>query len=333
MKRALVCGAGGFIPGHLTRRLVAEGYWVRGVDIKRPEFGNSAAQEFQLLDLRDPAQCALALSLPQGGRFDEVYQLAADMGGMGFISTAECEIMRNNTLINTNMIYAAADARVPRYFYSSSVCVYRDMAPGEAELTEEEAYPARPDNEYGWEKLYAERVAQAFGRRYGIAVRIARFQNCYGPEGTWTGGREKAPAAICRKVAEVPDGGTIEVWGDGTAIRSYTYVEDMVDGILRLMRSDLESPANIGKPEYVSVADLVAIVSAAAGKRITVKYIPGPVGVQSRNFSNEKIFGLGWSPRVALREGIGRTYPWIAEQVQRTRSTSPGSAGVAAAVG
>src|SRR2546422_548517 len=268
MKKALVCGAGGFIAGHLVTRLKREGYWVRGVDIKTPEFSPTTADDFQLLDLREPGACDAALSLTSG-RVDEVYQLAADMGGMGFIHSAESDILRNNALININMIHAAARAGVGRYFFSSSVCVYRDMEPGEPELTEDEAYPAHPDNEYGWEKLYAERVALAFGRKYGMEVRIARFQNCYGPEGTWTGGREKAPAAICRKVAEAADGGTIEVWGDGKAIRSYTYVEDMVDGIYRLTASSLVGPTNIGLPEYVSVKELVETVAGVSGKRVT----------------------------------------------------------------
>lgn len=325
MKNALVCGAGGFIASHLVTRLKREGYWVRGVDIKRPEFSPTTADDFQLLDLREPGACDAALSLPPGG-FDEVYQLAADMGGMGFIHSAECDIMRNNALININMIHAAAGARSKRYFFSSSVCIYRDMAPGEPELTEEDAYPALPDNEYGWEKLYAERVAQAFGRKYGTTVRIARFQNCYGPEGTWTGGREKAPAAICRKVAEARDGGTIEVWGDGTAIRSYTYVDDMVDGIYRLTQSSLSGPVNIGNPEYVSVAELVQTVAAAAGKTIRIKYVKGPVGVQSRNFSNERIYSIGWRARFPLKEGIARTYPWVAAQVQAQRA-GPGAPG------
>src|SRR2546426_6629339 len=265
VKRALVCGAGGFIASHLVKRLKQEGFWVRGVDLKWPEFSPTAADDFQLLDLREQGASEAALS-PESGGFDTVYQLAADMGGMGFIHSAECEIMRNNALININMIHAAACAGIKRYFFSSSVCIYRDMQPGEPELTEEGAYPALPDNEYGWEKLYAERVAQAFGRKYGIAVRIARFQNCYGPEGTWTGGREKAPAAICRKVAEAADGGTIEVWGDGKAIRSYTYVDDMVDGIVRLTESSLEGPANIGSPEDVSVEQLGQTGADVAGE-------------------------------------------------------------------
>lgn len=316
MKRAVVCGAGGFIAGHLVKRLKQDGYWVRGVDIKEPEFAPTAADEFSLLDLREIAQCREALAPVDGHPIDEIYQLAAEMGGMGFISSAECEIMRHSALINVNMPQAAADAGVPRYFLSSSVCIYRDMALGEAEMSEDDAYPAHPDNEYGWEKLFAERVAYAYGRRFGTAVRVARFQNCYGPDGTWTGGREKAPAAICRKVAEAEDGGSIDVWGDGTAVRSYTYVDDLVDGVVRLMRSDLAVPANIGSPEYVSVRELVDTVIAHSGKDITVRHVPGPVGVQSRNFSNARIYALGWQPKTSLRDGVGVTYRWIEQQVR-----------------
>jgi nucleoside-diphosphate-sugar epimerase len=318
MKRALVCSAGGFIAGHLMKKLKREGYWVRGVDIKPHEFAPSAADEFLLLDLREPENCRVALTLDSGG-FNEVYQLAADMGGMGFIHSAECEIMHNNSLINVHMTHTAAEMGVARYFFSSSVCIYRDMQPGEPEMTEAQAIPANPDNEYGWEKLYAERIAQAYGRRFGMKVRIARFQNCYGPYGTWTGGREKAPAAICRKVAEVEDGGTIPVWGDGTAVRSYTYVDDMVEGIYLLMQSDLEGPVNIGNPEYVTVKQLVDTVAEVAGKRINVQWVEGPVGVQSRNFSNARIYSLGWRARFPLRDGIARTYPWVEAQVQAAR--------------
>jgi GDP-D-mannose 3',5'-epimerase len=318
MKKALVCGAGGFIGGHLVKKLKQEGYWVRGVDIKEHEFAQTAADEFLRLDLREEQNCQAALSLDDG-RFDEVYQLAADMGGMGFIHSAECEIMHNSALINIHMTHTASQMGIPRYFFSSSGCVYRDMQPGEPEMTEAEAIPANPDNEYGWEKLYAERMAMAYARNRGMVVRIARFQNCYGPEGTWRGGREKAPAAICRKVAEVEDDGTIEVWGDGSAIRSYTYVADMVDGIYRLMHSDLEGAVNIGCPEYVSVNELVATVAQVAGKKINVKHVEGPVGVQSRNFSNERIYSTGWQAKYFLKDGIACTYPWISEQVRKTK--------------
>jgi nucleoside-diphosphate-sugar epimerase len=266
-----------------------------------------------MVDLRERSNCQKALVV-EGG-FDEVYQLAADMGGMGFIHSAECEIMRNNVLINVNMIDTAASVGVGRYFFSSSVCVYRNMQTGEPEMTEAEAYPALPDNEYGWEKLYSERVTETYGRRFGFAVRIARFQNCYGPAGAWQGGREKAPAAICRKVAEVEDGGTIEVWGDGSAVRSYTYVDDMVDGVLKLMQSNLEGPVNIGNPEYLTVQELVEAVATAAGKRIKIRYVDGPVGVRSRNFSNARIESLGWRAHYPLEKGIVPTYSWIEKQV------------------
>jgi GDP-D-mannose 3',5'-epimerase len=318
MRTALVCGAGGFIGGHLVKRLKREGHWVRGVDIKEHEFARTAADEFRLLDLRQEENCRAALRLGEW-TFDEVYQLAADMGGMGFIHSAECEIMRNSALINIHMTHNASRMGVPRYFFSSSVCVYRDMQPGEPEMTEAEAIPANPDNEYGWEKLYAERTAMAYERNRGMEVRIARFQNCYGPCGTWTGGREKAPAAICRKVAEVEDGGTIPVWGDGTAIRSYTYVDDMIDGIYLLMHSDLHGAVNIGCPQYVTVEELVKTVAEVSGKEIHIQYVPGPVGVQSRNFSNDRIYSLGWKSRYTLRDGIAQTYPWIEEQVRAAR--------------
>jgi len=319
-KKALVCGAGGFIGSHLVKRLKKEGYWVCGVDLKRPEFSETAVDDFHLLDLREKENCEAALRL-DSGKFDELYQLAADMGGMGFINSAECEIMHNNALINVNMIHTASIAGVKRYFFSSSACVYRNMKSGEPEMSEEEAYPAMPDNEYGWEKLYAERMALAYSRRYCMAVRIARFKNCYGPEGTWRGGREKAPAALSRKVAEAEDGGTIEVWGDGTAIRSYTYIDDMIEGIRLLMKSDLEGPINIGSPKCVRVDELVYTIAEVAGKKISIKYVKGPVGVQSRNFRNVKIYSTGWRAKFSVKEGIAQTYPWIEKQVKA--STSP----------
>jgi len=309
--RTLVCGAGGFIGGHLVKRLRREGYWVRGVDIKPHEWSPDAANEFRLLDLREPANCRAALS----GGFDEVYQLAADMGGMGFISFSECEIMHNSALINIHMIHAAAEMNIPRYFFSSSVCVYRDMQIGEPELTEDDAIPAHPDNEYGWEKLYSERVAMAYGRRYGMQVRIARFQNCYGAEGTWRGGREKAPAAICRKVAETDDWGTIELWGDGTAVRNFIYVDDLVNGIRTLMKSDETQPTNIGTDEYVTINELARIVIELSGKSLKIQHVPGVVGVTSRNFSNARVKALGWLPKYSLHDGMKQLYPWIEKQV------------------
>ena len=318
MKRALVCGAGGFIGGHLAKKLKKKGYWVRGVDIKEHEFAPTKADEFLLLDLREPGNCQAALTV-NGATFEEVYQLAADMGGMGFISVAECEVLHNNALMNIHMTHTAAKMGVPRYFFSSSVCVYRDMQPGEPVLSEDDAIPADPDNEYGWEKLFSERVAMAYGRHTDTEVRVARFQNCYGPEGTWTGGREKAPAAICRKVAEAEEGGTIAVWGDGTAIRAYTYVDDLVDGIYHLMHSELEGPVNIGSSQNVTVDELVEAVIKGSGKSVSFRHVDGPVGVQARNFTKGRIRSTGWEARVSLEDGIARTYQWIEAQVKAAR--------------
>lgn len=323
LRRALVTGAGGFIGHHLVRYLKQKGYWVRGVDIKYPEFSPTAADEFLLLDLRDPENCKKALLLGNNETFDEVYQLAADMGGMGFISVADCEVLYNNALINLYMTKTAAEMGVERYFFSSSVCVYRDMQPDEPPLLEEDAYPAMPDNEYGWEKLYAERVAMAFGRRYGMKVKIARFENTYGPEGTYEGGREKAPAAICRKVAEAEDGGTIDVWGDGTAIRVFTYIDDLLEAIYTLMQSEIEGPVNLGSEERVTVSELVQTVIEVSGKKISVRYVPGPVGVRARNFSKERIKSLGWRARYSLREGIERTYAWVWAQLAKQGRAKP----------
>lgn len=318
MKKALVCGAGGFIGGHLVKKLKREGYWVRGVDIKNHEYATTQADEFILLDLREEQNCQAALELPDGS-FDEVYQLAADMGGMGFISSSECEIMWNSALINVHMIKSASDLGVPRYFFSSSACVYRDMQPGEEPLTEDDAYPAMPDNEYGWEKLYAERMAYAFMRNRGIEVRIARFQNCYGPEGTWDGGREKAPAALCRKVVQAEDGSSIEVWGDGSAIRAYTYVDDLVDGIYLLMQSDMREPVTIGSSEFVTVDQLAATAINISGKQIRVDHIDGPVGVQARILDKTRIQSLGWQAKVSFADGLEKTYAWIEKQVANPR--------------
>jgi len=316
MKKALVCGAGGFIGGHLVKKLKQEGYWVRGVDIKLHEFSTTQADEFLLLDLRKEKNCRSALTI-SNDRFDEVYQLAADMGGMGFISAAECDILHNNALINIHMTHSSTEMGIPSYFFSSSVCVYRDMEPGEPEMTEAGAIPANPNNEYGWEKLYSERVVLAYGRNRKMKVRIARFQNCYGPEGTWTGGREKAPAAICRKIAEVEEGGSINIWGDGSAIRSYIYIDDLVEGIYMLMHSNLEGPVNIGCTQYVTVDELVSTITEVSGKRVSINHIPGPSGVQSRNFSNSRIYSIGWRDKYSLKDGILHLYPWIVNQVNQ----------------
>lgn len=302
------------------RALKREGFFVRGVDIKKPEFSATQADEFLLLDLRNRDNCVKALEMP-GGAPDRVFQLAAEMGGMGFIHSAPCEIMYDSVLINANMCHEAAERGVERYFFSSSVCVYRDMQPGEPALTEDDAYPAMPDNDYGWEKLYSERMAFAHARKSGMKVRIARFQNCYGPEGTWRGGREKAPAALSRKVAEAPDGGVVEIWGDGLAVRNFIYINDLIGGILKLMDSDLDfAPANIGTEEYVTVRQLLQTIADVAGKKISFRSIPGPVGVASRNFSTARIRSTGWSPRFSLRDGIKITYPWVAAQVAAARN-------------
>ncbi len=317
-KRVLVCGAGGFIGGHLVRLLAEEGSWVRAVDRHDRAYGAIPADEWFVADLRDPTQCARVL---QGG-FDEVYQLAADMGGMEFISSAECEIMSNNVTVNVNMVAAATRGDVGRYFYSSSVCVYRDMQQGEPPLTEDDAYPAQPDNEYGWEKLYSERVVDAFGRRFGIPTRIGRFQNCYGPEGAWRGGREKAPSALCRKVASVSDGGSIEVFGGGRTTRQFVFVEDLVEAVVRLTRSGEDRPTNIGVDEQVTIRELVETIANTAGKKIVIVAVDGPLGVQSRNFSHARIHALGWSPRHSLRDGLAKTYPWVEAQVVKARDPS-----------
>ena len=315
MKKALVTGAGGFIGSHLVRKLKKEGYWVRGVDIKNTAYTPSAADEFLRLDLREATNCQTAVSL-NSDSFDEVYQLAADMGGLGFIHSEEMEIMKNNVLINVHMIDKAVKYNIPKLFFSSSVCIYRDMEYGEPELTEDQGIPAFPNNEYGWEKLYSELLLLTHAKKTGMEARIARFQNCYGPEGEWQGGREKAPAAICRKVALAKDGGNVEVWGDGKAIRSFIYIKDMVEAIFDLMQSEIRTPVNIGTREYVSVDELVEITAKVAGKKIYIEHIEGPVGVKNRNFSNDKIESTGWKPKYDLESGLRETYPWILEQTR-----------------
>ena len=322
MRSALVCGAGGFIGAHLVTRLKREGFWVRGVDLKFPEYGETTADDFVIADLREPGNCRAVIDR----RFDEVYQLAADMGGAGFIFTGEndADIMHNSATINLNILDACHRRNVRRIFYSSSACMYpeHNQTDPDAPVTREDsAYPANPDSEYGWEKLFSERLYLAYARNHGIEARVARYHNIFGPEGSWTGGREKAPAALCRKVAETPEGGTIEIWGDGRQTRSFLFVDDCLDATLRLTRSEnFAGPVNIGSEEMVTINDLARIVMDVAGKPLGIRHIPGPQGVRGRNSHNDLIREkLGWEPRLTLREGIARTYPWIARQVEAAR--------------
>jgi nucleoside-diphosphate-sugar epimerase len=323
MKRILVNGAGGFIGGHLVKRLKSEGYWVRAVDIKRHEFAAPPADEFILGDLREPA---LVEKVCQG--IDEVYQLAADMGGAGYIFTGEHDagVMHNSATINLNTLEIGCKAGVKRYFYSSSACIYPEYNqrdPNNPKCSEESAYPAAPDSEYGWEKLFSERLYGAFSRNYGVKVRVARFHNIFGPEGTWTGGREKSPAALCRKIAEAPDGGQIEIWGDGMQTRSFLYVDECVEAVRRLMDSDFPGPVNVGSEEMVTINRLAEIIMEIAGKKLSIKHIPGPLGVRGRNSDNKMIRErLGWAPERPLREGLEKTYSWIAKQVEAARTVA-----------
>ena len=316
-KTALVCGAGGFIGGHLVNRLKEEGYWVRGIDIKENEFGNNNADDFVLGDLRDPVICNELFDR----KFNEVYQLAADMGGAGYIFTGEHDaiVMHNSATINLNMAEASKNHQVDKIFYSSSACMYPEynqLDPNNPKCSEDSAYPAAPDSEYGWEKLFSERLYLAYYRNYKMEVRIARFHNIFGPLGTWNGGREKAPAAICRKVAETLNDGEIEVWGDGKQTRSFLYIDECVEAIRRLMMSDFTGPVNVGSEEMIAINDLVKMVAGVANKSITIKNIPGPTGVRGRNSDNKLIREkLGWAPSQSLVDGIAKTYQWINEQV------------------
>lgn len=313
MKSALVCGAGGFMGHHLVTRLKRDGYWVRGADLEHPAYARTDADDFIIADLREKGLCSAVID--RG--FDEIYQLAADMGGAGYIFTGEhdVEIMRNSALINLHVLEVASQRRCRRIFYSSSACIYpahNQQDPGAPVTRESSAYPANPDSEYGWEKLFSERLYCAYGRDLGIETRVARFHNIFGPLGTWTGGKEKAPAAICRKIAEAPDDGEIEIWGDGEQTRSFLYVDECVEGITRLMRSDFDKPVNIGSEEMVSINQLVAMVQRVAGKRVRVRHVAGPTGVRGRNSDNALIREvLGWEPRQALIDGLATTYAWI----------------------
>lgn len=321
MKRVAVLGAGGFIGSHLARRLKAEGCHVRGADLKRPRYAASAADEFVVCDLRDPAAARAVLD----GGFDEVYQLAADMGGAGYVFTGahDAAIMHNSAQVNLNVLEALRERPVGRVFYASSACIYPEynqLDPDNPRCSEDSAYPAAPDSEYGWEKLFSERLYLAYARNHGTTVRIARYHNIFGPEGSWDDGREKAPAALCRKVARADDGGSIEIWGDGSQTRSFLYIDECVEGTLRLMRSGFEGPVNIGSEEMVSIAGFARMIAAIAGKRIELRSVPGPTGVRGRNSDNRLLRErLGWAPSMPLRDGLARTYAWIEAQVRAGR--------------
>jgi nucleoside-diphosphate-sugar epimerase len=323
MRRVLVCGAAGFVGAHLVARLKSEGAWVRAVDRGRPEFAPSAADEYIEGDLRDPRIADEAAV----GRFDEVYQLAADMGGAGFTSTGEHDaaILSNSVLINVNVINACERAGAQRLFFPSSACVYPASAqrdPLHPNCAEPMAYPAEPDTDYGWEKLFSERMYAAFGRAGRIDTRIARFHSMYGPQCTWRGGREKSVAALCRKVAEAPPGAAIEVWGDGQQTRSFMYIDDGLDGIARLMRSDFRGPVNLGSEEMLSIQALAELIIEVSGKTLGLRFVDGPQGVRGRNSDNRLARReLQWSPRHSLRDGLGITYAWIREQVEAARTS------------
>ena len=319
MKTTLVCGAGGFIGSHLVKRLKNEGYWVRGVDLKYPEFNKTEADDFVVGDLRD--QLLVKRVIDQG--FDEVYQLAADMGGAGFVFTGEndADIMHNSGLINMNVLDESYKRNVKKIFYSSSACIYPEhnqMDPDNPMCAEDSAYPANPDSEYGWEKLFSEHLYLAYAKNKGMNVRVARFHNIFGPEGSWRDGREKAPAAFCRKVAETPDGGTIEMWGDGKQTRSFLYVDECLKGVRKLMDSEFQGPVNIGSEEMVSINQLAEMAMGIAGKRLNINHIPGPLGVRGRNSDNRLIKEkLAWQPNAPLQKGLEITYRWIDDQVKK----------------
>ena len=324
MKKALVCGAGGFIGGHLVKRLKSEGYWVRGVDLKENEYGNMDADEFVVGDLRDIYVVREVVSED----LDEVYQLAADMGGAGFVFTGDndSDIMHNSALCNLNVLEEVKEKGIKKVFYSSSACMYPEynqMDPNNPKCSEDSAYPAAPDSEYGWEKLFSERLYLTYQRNHGIDVKVARFHNIFGPQGTWDGGREKAPAAICRKVAMADEGGQVEVWGTGKQTRSFLIVDECVEGVRRLMESDFSGPVNIGSEEMISIQDFTKMVIDVSGKDLSIVNIEGPTGVAGRNSDNALIQEkLGWAPRQPLRVGVQTTYNWIVEQIKLREKTS-----------
>jgi len=324
VKKSLVCGAGGFIGSHLVKRLKKEGFYVIGVDLKYPSFDNTFADDFIIGDLRDPVVCKAVTNQP----FDEVYQLAADMGGAGFVFSGDndADIMHNSALINLNMVEACYQASVKKIFYSSSACIYpkhNQIDTQNPKCSEDSAYPASPDSEYGWEKLFSERLYLAFRRNYKMDIRIARFHNIFGPEGSWNDGREKAPAAFCRKVAETPNGGEIEMWGDGLQTRSFLYIDECLDGMRKLMDSDFMGPVNIGSEEMVTINQLAKLIMKIAGKKLSIKHIPGPLGVRGRNSDNHLISEkLGWKPSKPLIAGLKTTYWWIEQMVIHEKNIS-----------
>ena len=320
MKKALICGAGGFIGSHLVKKLKRESFWVRGVDLKFPEFSPIAADDFIIGDLREPDLCKSILDQS----FDEVYQLAADMGGAGYIFTGEhdADVMHNSATINLNMLHFGNKAGIKKIFYSSSACIYPEYNqtdPDNPKCSEESAYPANPDSEYGWEKLFSERLYLSYFRNYNMNVRIARFHNIFGPEGTWQGGKEKAPAALCRKIALSDDNGEIEIWGDGKQTRSFLFIDECLDGIRKLMESsDFRGPVNIGSEEMVTINQLAEIIMRIAGKTISLNHIKGPLGVRGRNSDNKLVREkLAWAPSLPLKYGLEKTYKWIEEQVRK----------------
>jgi GDP-D-mannose 3', 5'-epimerase len=323
-RTALVCGAGGFIGGHLVRRLKREGFWVRGVDLKFPPFAETEADDFVVGDLRDQNVCRQIVDR----KFNEIYQLAADMGGAGYIFTGEhdADLMHNSAIINLNVLDASQKRNIRGLFYSSSACMYPEynqMDPDNPNCAEDSAYPAAPDSEYGWEKLFSERLYLAYNRNHGMRNRVARYHNIFGPEGTWEGGKEKAPAAVCRKVAQANSGSEIEIWGDGTQTRSFLYIDECLEGTIRLTRSDFAGPVNVGSEQMVTINQLVDTVADIAGKKVFKKHIPGPLGVRGRNSDNKLIAQkLGWKPSATLRSGLEKTYEWIERQLHRNNRTA-----------